>query len=118
MRPTCPSDVAPGAIADPGCPAEPMSVPETLSAADLTNRKTDDAGHNQRPTEEILVGFRKARGKLLETASELDPAVYSKTALHPRLKTPMRLVDHLYFVAEHDDHHLACIWALIKRSTI
>ena len=90
----------------------------TLSAADLTNRKTDDAGHNQRPTEEILVGFRKARRKLLETASELDPAVYSKTALHPRLKTPMRLVDHLYFVAEHDDHHLACIWALIKRSTI
>jgi len=27
---------------------------------------------------------------------------------HPhRLKAPMRLVDHLYFVAEHDDHHLA-----------
>jgi hypothetical protein len=22
----------------------------------------------------------------------------------------MRLVDHLYFVAEHDDHHLARIW--------
>lgn len=26
---------------------------------------------------------------------------------------PMRLVDHLYFVAEHDDHHLAKIWELI-----
>ena len=26
----------------------------------------------------------------------------------------MRLVDHLYFVAEHDDHHLAYIWELIK----
>jgi hypothetical protein len=25
----------------------------------------------------------------------------------------MRLVDHLYFVAEHDDHHLARIWELI-----
>jgi hypothetical protein len=24
----------------------------------------------------------------------------------------MRLVDHLYFVAEHDDHHLARIWEL------
>jgi len=91
---------------------------ETLSAADLTNRKTEDAGHNQRPTEEILVDFRKARGKLLETLSELDPALYSRTALHPRLKTPMRLVDHLYFVAEHDDHHLACIWVLTQRSTI
>jgi len=27
----------------------------------------------------------------------------------------MRLVDHLYFVAEHDDHHLAKIWELIAR---
>jgi hypothetical protein len=25
----------------------------------------------------------------------------------------MRLLDHLYFVAEHDDHHLARIWELI-----
>jgi hypothetical protein len=26
----------------------------------------------------------------------------------------MRLVDHLYFVAEHDDHHLAQIWQLVN----
>jgi hypothetical protein len=25
---------------------------------------------------------------------------------------PMRLVDHLLFIAEHDDHHLARIWEL------
>jgi hypothetical protein len=25
-----------------------------------------------------------------------------------------RLVDHLYFVAEHDDHHLARIWELVN----
>jgi hypothetical protein len=36
----------------------------------------------------------------------------SKAILHPRLKQPMRLVDHLYFAAEHDDHHLARIWEL------
>jgi hypothetical protein len=24
------------------------------------------------------------------------------------------LVDHLYFVAEHDDHHLARIWELLQ----
>jgi hypothetical protein len=34
---------------------------------------------------------------------------------HPRLKTPMRLIDHLYFVAEHDDHHHARIWELVSR---
>jgi hypothetical protein len=37
--------------------------------------------------------------------------------LHPRLKQPMRLVDHLYFVAEHDDYHLARIWEMIESPT-
>jgi hypothetical protein len=26
----------------------------------------------------------------------------------------MHLVDHLAFVAEHDDHHLATIWDLLQ----
>jgi len=43
----------------------------------------------------------------------LDHAVFSQTLLHPRLQQPLRLVDHLYFVAEHDDHHLAKIWAAL-----
>jgi hypothetical protein len=30
------------------------------------------------------------------------------------MKKPMRLVDHLYFVAEHDDHHLAWIWQMMS----
>jgi hypothetical protein len=29
----------------------------------------------------------------------------------------MRLVDHLYFVAEHDDHHLARIWEFAQQTT-
>jgi hypothetical protein len=45
---------------------------------------------------------------------QMEPALFSRTMLHPRLKQPMRLVDHLYFVAEHDDHHLAHIWALTR----
>jgi len=43
----------------------------------------------------------------------LEPDAFARTSLHPRLKQPMRLVDHLHFVAEHDDHHLAKIWELI-----
>jgi uncharacterized damage-inducible protein DinB len=85
-----------------------------LTIADLTNRKTHEAGHNDRSIEEIVQGFRVARAKLLERLPEDGPALFQKTALHPRLKTPMRLVDHLYFVAEHDDHHLAQIWQLIR----
>jgi len=63
---------------------------------------------------EVLADFRKARMLLMERVTALDPAMYSRTALHPRLKTPMRQVDHLYFVAEHDDHHLAQIWELAR----
>lgn len=86
-----------------------------LTPADLKNRKTDEANHNARPLEQILAEFRAAREKLLKHVHELDaPLFASRAILHPRLKTPMRLVDHLYFVAEHDDHHLARIWELLN----
>jgi uncharacterized damage-inducible protein DinB len=84
-----------------------------LAVADLRNRKTDEANYNARPLEEIWGEFRAARGMLLKRIEELDGALFGRAIPHPRLKTPMRLVDHLYFVAEHDDHHLARIWELV-----
>ncbi|MGO9086798.1 MAG: DinB family protein [Candidatus Sulfotelmatobacter sp.] len=84
-----------------------------LTVADLQNRKTHAAGHNLRPAHQILADFRQARMELLHRADTLDPALFGRTLLHPRMKTPMRLVDHLYFVAEHDDHHLAHIWEMV-----
>jgi uncharacterized damage-inducible protein DinB len=86
-----------------------------LTAADLNNRKTHEANHNARDLREILADFRKARVQLVRHVEVFGADMYARTALHPRLKTPMRLVDHLYFVAEHDDHHLACIWELASR---
>jgi uncharacterized damage-inducible protein DinB len=86
---------------------------DTLTAADLSNRKTHNANHNARPLADILADFRKARMRLVTRVAEVRPELFSRSMLHPRLKQPMRLVDHLYFVAEHDDHHLANIWALI-----
>jgi uncharacterized damage-inducible protein DinB len=85
-----------------------------LTVADLKNRKTDDANHNARPLEQILTAFRAARERLLKRVDKLDPPLFARTIPHPRLKTPLRLVDHLYFVAEHDDHHLARIWELVN----
>jgi hypothetical protein len=85
-----------------------------LSVADLSNRKTSEAQHNQRPIDEILAEFRSARSELVSRVEKIDPAIFARASLHPRLKTPMRLVDHLYFVAEHDDHHLAHMWQLIN----
>jgi len=86
---------------------------DTLTAADLSNRKTHEANHNSQELPKILAEFRAARLRLMDRASRLDPAHIARTKLHPRLRQPMRLIDHLYFVAEHDDHHLAKIWELL-----
>jgi DNA-binding transcriptional LysR family regulator len=84
-----------------------------LTAADLTNRKTDEASHNAHLLQSILTEFRQARLQLADRVAEINPELFAHSMLHPRLKKPMRLVDHLYFVAEHDDHHLARIWELV-----
>ena len=85
-----------------------------LTTADLSNRKTDEAGHNTRRVEEILTEFRKARSLLVDRVGGLEASLFARSIPHPRLKKPFRLVDHLYFVAEHDDHHLARIWELLE----
>src|SRR5580658_7337670 len=85
-----------------------------LTVADLTNRKTYEAQHNQRPIDEILAEFRSARSRLVSKVEQIDPAIVARAIPHPRLKIPMRLVDHLYFVAEHDDHHLTHVLAMIN----
>jgi uncharacterized damage-inducible protein DinB len=87
---------------------------EELTIADLTNRKTEEANHNARPLEQILTEFRAAREELLKRVGSLDSSLFGRAIPHPRLRTPMRLIDHLYFVAEHDDHHLARIWELVN----
>ena len=44
---------------------------------------------------------------------DLAAADLERAARHPRLGTPMRVVDLAYFVAEHDDHHLARLRELL-----
>jgi uncharacterized damage-inducible protein DinB len=85
----------------------------TLTVADLNNRKTHEANHNARELKQILADFRARRERLLDRVETLPQSSVARSLLHPRLQQPMRLVDHLYFVAEHDDHHLAAIWEMI-----
>jgi hypothetical protein len=87
---------------------------DTLTAGDPSNRRTREANHNARGLIEILAEFRTARLRLVDRVGKFQPALFARSMLHPRLKQPMRLVDHLYFVAEHDDHHLARIWEVIN----
>lgn len=85
-----------------------------LSVADLSNRGTFEAHYNDRALAKILADFRAARIAMVDRLERVDASFFGRSLLHPRLKVPMRLVDHLFFVAEHDDHHLAIIWEMIR----
>ena len=85
-----------------------------LHAADMSNRKTYEAEHNQLPMQTILSDFRSRRSELVDRLDALTLDQFAAVAHHPRLNVPMRLVDMLYFQAEHDDFHLARISELIR----
>lgn len=85
-----------------------------LHAADMSNRKTFEANHNALPIGSILTSFRRARTSIVDRLDALDAEVFDRRALHPRLKVSMRLVDMLFFQAEHDDYHLTRISELIR----
>ena len=87
---------------------------EVLRPADMTNRKTFEAGHNEARLEDLLAAFRAARLGFLRRLEAMTEEELSASALHPRLKVQMRVVDMAYFVAEHDDHHLATVTELSR----
>lgn len=85
-----------------------------LRAADMQNRRTEDARHNFRAPRDVLHGFRAIRAAVIVRLEEMDAAQFARVARHPRLNVPMRLVDMLHFQAEHDDYHLARITELLR----
>ena len=87
---------------------------DTLRPADMTNRKTHEAHHNDRPLDSMLTAFRCERGTLVDRLERLAPERFAQTAMHTRLGKPMRIVDLMYFIAEHDDYHLAHITQLAR----
>lgn len=94
---------------------------ETLRPADMKNKKTYDANHNARAKEELIGEFFMKRKQFVDRLEALDDETHKHKAMHPRLQTMMRPVDVAFFTAEHDDHHLAdmrAIVKLIKQSTL
>jgi uncharacterized damage-inducible protein DinB len=86
-----------------------------LRPADMTNRKTWEANHNERPIEDLLRELRRERERFVARLDAWDEGLLSLTALHPRLRQPMRVVDMAFFTAEHDDHHLARMTELARK---
>lgn len=82
---------------------------DRLHAADMENRRTHTANHNANTIENILLAFRDERMDFVRRLDEYDEAFVQRVAIHPRLKKQIRVLDLAYFIAEHDDHHLARI---------
>jgi len=78
-----------------------------LAAADMTNRRTEEADHNTGATGVLLERLREHREELAQQLEQFDETQAARAARHPRLQRTMRVIDWMYFVAEHDDHHLA-----------
>ncbi|MBL7977580.1 MAG: DinB family protein [Bacteroidetes Order II. Incertae sedis bacterium] len=82
---------------------------EYLISADLSNRATHEADLSGISILELSEDFAQERYKMTDWLQNCTAPALNKTARHPRLGTPMRIIDLAYFVAEHDDHHLAQI---------
>lgn len=80
-----------------------------LRKADLENKRTDLAKHNEKNIHILIDQFINIRSLTIKKLRKLTEKEVYKYALHPRLKTPMRTIDLFLFVAEHDDYHLSTI---------
>lgn len=88
---------------------------DVLTAADMGNRKTHEAQHNSNTFSTVFAGFRRERADFVRRLEAFDEETLTRASLHPRIKQPMTPTDFAYFVAEHDDHHLAAISELIRK---
>src|SRR5687768_7052913 len=71
---------------------------DTLCAADMTNQLTHEADHNANSIEKILSDFRRERMAFVARLDSYDGEFVSRTALHPRLKTQIRVIDLAFFI--------------------
>jgi uncharacterized damage-inducible protein DinB len=85
-----------------------------LRPADITNRVTILKNHNADTIANLLRSFRSSREKLVSRFERFDIPGAGQSAHHPRLNKPMRVIDLAYFIAEHDDHHLARMTELLR----
>ena len=85
-----------------------------LIPADMSNRKTNEANHNEADIQDLLRAFRSERMTTVDRLEGLAEADWGKSALHARTGLRMRIVDLVYFMCEHDDYHLGRIGELIR----
>lgn len=87
---------------------------EILSAADMGNAKTLEANHNEKDLTMLISDFSVVRSDLIKRFENMNDETMHFKSLHPRLKVMVKPVDIAFFIAEHDDHHLADIREILN----
>jgi uncharacterized damage-inducible protein DinB len=90
-----------------------MEKKPMLTPTDLNNNATSQAGFNNYDITALISKFAEERKQTLSLLDSINIRDHQHTSLHPRMQQPMRLIDILYFTAEHDDHHLGVIGEMI-----
>ncbi|HXB39088.1 MAG TPA: DinB family protein [Bacteroidia bacterium] len=85
-----------------------------LRAADMSNTKTYEANHNNRKVSELTGELRRARAYFISEIEKIDEGKLEHQALHPRLQKKITVTDLVYFVGEHDNHHLTITATLLR----
>jgi N-acetylglutamate synthase-like GNAT family acetyltransferase/uncharacterized damage-inducible protein DinB len=85
-----------------------------MSPADLNNAATDKALFNEYDIEKILTDFKQERQNTIQLLKSFSREDLQKSLYHPRLNKPMTIIDLMYFVAEHDTHHLNVLRHIIN----
>jgi uncharacterized damage-inducible protein DinB len=74
---------------------------------DAANTETEQ--NNKMDLKGLIESFKQSRVNLIEKLETLNLETHHFYSLHPRLQINMRPIDLMFFIAEHDDHHLTSI---------
>lgn len=94
---------------------EDLLAGRDLTPADPENKATVAAHHNQYPINELVYHFRQVRDNFLKQVEHFSVADLERKAMHSRLGQVLSLADMLYFIAEHDNHHLTVMAAFLRK---
>ncbi|MBO9676297.1 MAG: DinB family protein [Sphingobacteriaceae bacterium] len=91
---------------------------QDMSPADLNNTATDQANFNELALDELIKSLRDERAKTIALLQGISKEDLLKKSIHPRLNQPMNIVDLMYFVAGHDEHHMTTIQSIIDNTVV
>jgi uncharacterized damage-inducible protein DinB len=89
-------------------------VEDIRARKEIFERRTLKTDLQSEDIELLLKNFSAARNTLINLVENMDEPTASLTINHARLQRPIRLMDSLFSTAEHDDHHMAKIRALVN----